>query len=372
MRQGITLFAQIQAFLSRPVFQSAVDACHGDRKVHQITCWSHVLYHLLAVLSGQRSLRHMEQSHGGRGTYLAQFGLNSVKRASASHANQARPWTVLTALLEDLLARCRQVAPPHPLAFSGRLLSIDATVIHVCHTLQKWALWAEGRAGVKLHIALDHGGNWPAIIDITSARVYDRTAAKRWSFPPDTVICFDRGYFDCGWFAELARHKVTFVTLRSYDARYVVVHARPVAANGPVRADETIRFAGKTSAHKFKGMLRLITYRKPNGTVLQVLTNQMDWDAERVADIYHARWRIELFFKWLKHQLPVLHFYGNDENAVRWQLLVALCAYLLLSWLAFLHRWTGSLTPLLRRVTAYLFDRVALVDLLAGSYQFQP
>jgi len=372
MRQGITLFEQLQALLPRPVVWQATAACQGDFKVQVATCWSQVVWLMLAVLTRQRSLRHIGQSLKTRLTYLRRFGLGSVDRSTLSHANARRPHAVAEALFQALLLRGQRIAPRHPFRFRGRLYSLDATVIHVCHTLQQWAVWAPQRAGIKLHVALDHGGELPTLIDITSARVYERSVARDWHFPEGSVLCFDRGYFDSGWFRDLLQRRVVFVTRWAYGARYRVVRERPVEAGGPVRADQVIRFAGKTSRVKFHGTLRLITYRDPNsGRTFQFVTNQKRWSAQRIADIYQARWRIELFFKWLKQQLPVLHFYGHSANAVRWQLYLALCVYLLLSWIRFRTRLEQSLTAIARRLEPHLFDIATLDDLLHGTYQFQ-
>ncbi len=372
MRQGITLFEQVQALLPRSVVKTAVAACGGDYKVHVATCWSQVLWLMLAVLTGQRSLRHSGQSLRSRFTYLRRFGLGSLDRSTLSYASAQRPSAVAEALFQALLMQCRQIAPRHPFRFQGRLYSLDATVIHVCHTLYHWAVWAPQRAGIKLHVALDHGGELPTLVDVTSARVYERTTARRWDFPEGSVLCFDRGYFDSGWFCDLVRRKIVFVTRWAYGARYRVVKERTVVPNGNVRADQDIRFAGKTSRTKFHGVLRLITYRDPGtNKTFQFVTNQRRWCAQQIADIYQARWRVELFFKWLKQQLPVRHFYGQSENAVRWQLYMALCVYLLLNGIKFRQRLEQSLTAICRRLESYLFDPVTLRDLLHGTYQFQ-
>jgi len=373
MRKGITLFAQMQALLPRQVVKDAVAACRGDYKVQVATCWSHLLCLILAILTRQRSLRHIEQSLGTRRTYLRYFGVGSLDRSTLSHASAHRPDQVGQVLFEALLQRCSKVAPGHPFRFRGKLYSLDATVIHLCHTLHHWAVWAPKRAGIKLHVALDHDGQIPTIIDITSVRVCERTRARHWTFPEGSVLCFDRGYFDSGWFRELCQQKVIFVTRWSYGARYRVVRERPVDSNTGVQADQDIRFVGRDSHRKFRGVLRLITYRDPNReTPFYFVTNQHQWPAQQIADIYQARWHIELFFKWMKQQLPVLHFYGRSEQAVRWQLYAALCVYLLLAWLKFQYQLRHTLTEIRQGIEPHLFDVVNLLDLLKGTYQFDP
>lgn len=373
MRKGITLFAQMQALLPRRVVNEAVAACRGDYKVQVATCWSYLLSLMLAILTRQRSLRHLERSLGTRRTYLRQFGVGSLDRSTLSHASAHRPDQVGRVLFEALLERCRTVAPHHPFRFPQRLYSLDATVIRVCHTLHRWAVWAPKRAGIKLHVALDHDGQLPTIIDMTSARVCERTQARPWRFPEGSVLCFDRGYFDSGWFRDLCQQKIVFVSRWSHGARYRVVRQRPVDSTPGVQADQDIAFIGKDSRRKFRGYLRLIIYTDPDTKKeFHFVTNQLQWPAQQIADIYQARWDIELFFKWLKQQLPVLHFYGRSVSAVRWQLYAALCVYLLLAWLKFQHQLPSTLTEIRQDIEPHLFDSVNFLDLLKGTYQFDP
>lgn len=373
MRKGITLFAQMQALLPRRVVKDAVAACRGDYKVQVATCWSYLLCLMLAILTRQRSLRHLERSLGTRRTYLRQFGVGSLDRSTLSHASVHRPDEVGRVLFGSLLQRCRMVAPPHSFPFPEQLYSLDATVIHLCPTLHRWAGWAPKRAGVKLHVALNHDGQIPTLIDITSVRVCERTRARHWTFPGGSVLCFDRGYFDSGWFHELCQQHIVFVTRWSYGACYQVVREHAVDPDTGVVADQVIRFVGKDSRRKFRGYLRLITYRDSNTKKeFQFVTNQLQWAAQQIADIYQARWQVELFFKWMKQHLPVLHFYGRSPNAVRWQLYAALCVYLLLAWLKFRHRLRHTLTEIRQGIEPHLFDVVNLLDLLKGTYQFDP
>jgi hypothetical protein len=126
---------------------------------------------MLAVLTRQRSLRHIGQSLQSRLTYLRRFGVGSLDRSTLFHASAQRPSAVAEALFQALLVQCRQIAPRHPFRFQGRLYSLDATVIRVCHTLHHWAVWAPERAGIKLHVALDHDGELPTLVDISTPRV---------------------------------------------------------------------------------------------------------------------------------------------------------------------------------------------------------
>ena len=89
------------------------------------------------------------------------------------------------------------------------------------------------------------------------------------------------------------------------------------------------RMAG-SRRNPFTDPVREITVRIATGKVIRLLTNDLDAPAQEIADLYKERWRIELFFKWIKQNLKIRHFLGASENAVRIQVFVALIAYLLL------------------------------------------
>jgi putative transposase len=372
MGKGITLLRDMQGLIPWKVLDAAVAAVDGDRWVHKATCRSHFLCLLLGLFLHRSSLRAIEWGLQHRLTYLAQFGLGSVDRSTISHANEHRPCAVIEPLFEALLAAAHQAAPSHGFPFPAPLYTLDATVIWVCEALYPWARHAEGQAAVKLHLTLDHRGLLPCVVDLTKMDQSELCRARQRTYEPGSVLCFDRGYFDSEWFQRLTDQGVFFVTRLPSYARYDVLSERPVEPGGPVEADQIIRFAGCKTRYKCRRWLRLVTVRDPaSGKVWRLLTNQMTWSAEIISEIYKARWQIELFFKWLKQHLKVTSFYGRSENAVRWQLLTALCLYLLLALIKFRHGWQGSLYELQQILESHLFDRVTVTTLLFGCYDFR-
>ena len=372
MGKGTTLFAQLQALMPWAVMAQAVQAVRGDFKVHRTTCRSYFLVLLLALLRGQHSLRDIERGLSGRQRYLRAFGLGSLDRSTLSHAGQHRPAEVAEAVFSDLLRQVSAVAPRHPGRFRGKHYTLDATEIPVPSTLVRWARCAPDEAGIKLHLFLDHDGLVPCLVEFATVKDSELKLARQRSYPRGTLLCFDRGYFDSAWFKTLTDAGVIFVTRLPQCPRYAVEQARPVAEDSAVLFDEIIRFTSPACRRQYPGRLRLITYYDAVGNrTLQFLTNQMRWAATTLCQIYKERWQIELFFKWLKQNLRLTHFLGCTENAVRWQVLVALCLYLLLALLKFRHRLSWSLRELLGRLGQYLFDPVTLHELFAECYQFQ-
>ena len=371
MGQGITLFRQLQALLPWAALTKSVARMQGDYKVHVATCRSHFLVLLVAMLRRQRSLRDIEHGLSGRQRYLSQFGVGSVDRSTLSHANRHRPAAVAEAMFLELLRRTRAVAPRHPFRFRGKLYTLDATEIPVSATLFEWARCAPDESGIKLHLFLDHDGRLPCLVEFGTWRDSELVMARRRSYAPGSVLCFDRGYFDSAWFGQLTRQGVVFVTRLPAYVRYEVVREGNADPARGVLADQVIRFTGTTS-RRCAVTLRLITYYDAvRETTLLFLTNQKTWAAATIAEVYRDRWQIELFFKWIKQNLKITHFYGRHEQAVRWQVLVALCLYLLLALLKFQNRSAWSLRELHRRLDQYLFDPLSLQNLFDNNYQFQ-
>jgi len=358
MGQGITLFRQLQALLPWSALDDAVDRFSGDYKVHRATCRSHFLVLLTALLLARQSLRDIEKGLRGRHAYLSHWGVGSLDHNTLSHANRHRPAAVAEAMFTALLKKAQAVAPRHPGRFRGRHYTLDATEIRVSATLYAWARCAPDESGVKLHIFLDHHGPLPCLIEFATLRDSELALARRRTYVPGSVLCFDRGYFDSAWFQRLTDDGVLFVTRLPAYARYDVVAERPRVGND-VLDDQIIRFAGPTTRGRCSRRLRLVTsYDAAGDRILQFVTNQMTWTATTICQIYKARWQIELFFKWLKQNLRITHLYGRSENAVRWQIFVALCLYLLLAILRFQNDPDLSLRDLLAALGLYLFDPV--------------
>jgi putative transposase len=360
MGQGIILFRQVQALLPWPAVDQAVAEQDGDYKVHRATCRSQILVWLLALLLKRPSLRTIESALRKRQAYLAAFGVGSLDHNTLSYANRHRPAAVAEALFTALRAQAEAAAPGHPGRFRGKHYTLDATEIQVSATLFEWARCAPDEAGIKLHVFLDHAGGLPCLVEFATLKDSERTLARRRTYAPGSLLCFDRGYFDSAWFGQLTAQGVRFVTRLPANIRYAVVGERPVAGEG-VLADQRIRLCGKIAGPRCGLTLRLITFYDAQGDrILQFLTNQMTWAAATVAAIYKARWEIERFFKWLKQNLHLTHLLGRTENAVRWQVLMALSLYLLLARLKYRHGLDLSLRELHAAIGLYLFEALTL------------
>jgi putative transposase len=195
----------------------------------------------------------------------------------------------------------------------------------------------------------------------------------KWTFPVGSVLVFDKGYNSYAWHNALTQKGLIWVTRIRGNALYRVVARRSVAPDSNVTSDQTIEYTGKNAQEKNLPPVRRIGYRDPETNKHYVfITNQFQWAAQTIADIYKQRWQVELFFKWIKQNLKIKAFLGTSKNAVMTQILVALCVYLLLAYLKFQSRISKSLQQITRLLQMNLFIRRPLMELLQPAQQPPP
>ena len=362
-----TVFAQMLTFIPRHEFESLAHQYHSGRRLRKMTRWTQFVAMATAQLSGRHSLRDVVSNLTAQARKLSHLGIHSVSRASLSRVNESQPYQLYEALFAKLLARCQARTPKHNFRFKNKLYSLDASTIDLCLSVFPWARFRATKGAVKLHVGLDHEGLLPAFVAITDGKTHDLTAARALQLPKDSIVVMDRGYTDYAWYNQLNNNGISFVTRLKTNARYRVIERRTVPKNKGLTCDQTIELTEAKAKH---GPIRLrrIGYKDADtGIHYTFLTNHFTLAARTIADIYKARWQSELFFKWSKQNLKVKHFLGASKNAVLTQIWIAMCVYLLLSYIRFLNNIRPSLQQILRLLQVNLFDRRDLLELLKGD-----
>ncbi len=228
-----------------------------------------------------------------------------------------------------------------------------------------WAHYKQTKGAVKLHVGMDHEGYLPTFVRLTDVKTSDIAVARTLELPRGSVVAADRAYIDFAWLNRLNSLGIFLVTRMKKRIRYAVRERRPVHRGKGVTSDQEIVLTSARGRKPYPGALRRIGYRdSETGKHYVFLTNNFDLAAKTLADIYKARWQIELFFKWIKQNLKVKSFVGTSRNAVMTQIYIALCMYLLLSYIKFINRLSRSLQEILRLLQLNLFDRRPLLHLL--------
>lgn len=260
------------------------------------------------------------------------------------------------------------MAPGHDFRFKNSLYSLDASTIDLCLSIFPWADFRTTKGAVKLHVGLNHGGYLPEFVAITEGKTSDITAGRALNFPKGSIVAVDRGYNDYAWYNQLTKKGIFFVTRLKTNARIRVVQRHSVISGKGLTSDQTIEFAGIQTAKKCPIQLRRIGYRDPEtGKHYVFLSNNFKLSAKTIADIYKARWQVELFFKWIKQNLKIKSFIGTSKNAVLTQIWIALCVYLLLAFLKFQSKLGKSMQQILRLLQLNLFEKRDLMAFLRGD-----
>jgi putative transposase len=275
--------------------------------------------------------------------------------------------TLYEQLAGKLLAQCQARAPRHGFRFKNKLYSLDASTIDLCLSVFPWAKFRTTKGAVKLHVGLDHDGMLPTFLTITDGKTHDITAARALQLPKASMVVMDRGYTDYAWYNQLNLQGIFFVTRLRKNARYRVIERRHVRKAKGLTSDQTIELTGAKAGNCPIPLRRIGFKDTETGNRYYFLTNNHKLAASTIAEIYKARWQIELFFKWLKQNLKIKSFLGTSRNAVMTQIWIAICVYLLLAYLKFASRISQSMQQILRLLQLNLFDRRDLKGLLVGD-----
>lgn len=378
MRRSLPAFAQIVQTIPSGLIESIAEA---QRIKARVLSYAHQVYSLLlGQLCSAWSLNEIcdaEEVH--RKKLFRIRGMLPARRNTLSNANRTRDpcvaeklfWRVYASLQASDRAFFRQ-APKGRLARfrTRRIFAADSTTLQLSLNSIDWAKHRRRKAAAKLHMRCDVATRLPVFACVTSAKMADCRAMATLcdGLKAGDIAIFDRAYNDFGalWSLEA---KLAFFVVREKTRMLYKVVKRQAKSDLPtdVFSDEEIRLTGIQTRNKYPETLRRIRARvEVDGKTKELvfLTNNMDWSASTIAELYRARWQVELLFKELKQTLQLRDFYGENENAVKWQIWTALLAHLLLRYMAWRSKWRGSYTRFAGVVRAALWERTDLMKLL--------
>jgi hypothetical protein len=366
MHTCYTIFGELLKLLPRHQFDRAVEEWCGDRYVKKFTTWQQLITMLYSQIGQKDSLRDIATGLTAHAARWYHLGLSGVSKSTLADANNRRDYRIFESLFYNLMRRCKDLTPKHRFRFNNPLYSIDATTIDLCLSMFPWAKFRTAKGAIKMHCLYDHSGALPTFIIVTDGKKHDVRVAKEHEFPlvPDSIVSVDKAYVDYKWLRSLQDKGVWFVTRAKRNIDYVVV-GQHVAKGKGILSDERIALQGPLTKTYYPDDLRLIRFHDDaRNKTLVFLTNNFKLAASTIAQIYKSRWQIELFFKWIKQNLKIKSFLGTSKNAVLTQVWVAMCYYLLLSYIKYQTKFGNSLLYLSRVIRETLFERKTLIDIL--------
>jgi len=367
VNQGQTVFAQIMQFLSHNEFRRCVQRFDGDRNTKRFTCWDQFLAMAFAQLTYRESLRDIEVCLATQRRKLYHCGLSGpVRRSSLADANERRDWRIYADFACTLIDIARPLYADTDLGLDldATAYALDATTIDLCLSMFPWARFRKAKGAIKLHTMIEIHSSIPVFIDITHGKVHDVNVLDILMLEPGSFLVMDRGYLDFARLYALHQALSFFVTRAKSNLQFRRQYSHSVDRSSGVRSDQTGILTGPLTSTLYPVPLRRVTYYSVETARRFVfLTNNFSVAPLTVASLYRSRWRIELFFKWIKQHLRIKRFFGTSANSVKTQIWIGVSVYVLI---AIIKKQLGlkhSLYTILQILSLSLFEKTPILSL---------
>ena len=371
MNSGKNVFRQLLQFLPRHDFNLCVRRYRGEHWAKSFTTFDQFLCLAYAQLSGRESLRDIETCLNSHRDKLYHVGFRgSVSRTTLADANERRDYRIFQDFGHVLIGIAQELYQDEPLAIELKqpLYAFDSTTLDLCLSLFPWAEFRKTKAAVKMHTLIDLRGSIPTFVAVTTGKVHDVRMLDEMPVSEDAIYTMDRGYIDFARLYAIHKQGAFFVIRAKENLKFKRLYSSPKDKEAGIRADQVIALATVKSQKAYPERLRRVSYvDKERKKRLVFLTNNFDIPAKTVADVYKQRWGVELFFKWIKQHLRIKSFYGTSVNAVKSQIWVGLCVYLLV---AIAKKRLGiqcSLYTLLQILEVNIFEKKPIISLVSEA-----
>ncbi len=366
MHVGRIVFAQLMDFLPRHEFNRCVRQHQGNRRARRFSCWDQFLCLAFAQLTYRESLRDIETCLRAMQGKLYHAGIRArIARNTLARANELRDWRIYADLAGVLIAHARRLYlhDDFVVALDQTAYAFDSTTVDLCLSLFPWAQFRRHKSAVKLHTLLDLRGNIPCFIHVSSGRMADVTALDLLTLEAGAFYIIDRGYTDFQRLYAFQQALAFFVIRAKRDLDYARRSYRQVDKTTGLRSDSTILLCGPKSSQLYPDPLRRISYYAADlGRRFVFLTNNFTLPALTIAQLYKCRWQVELFFKWIKQYLRIKAFFGTSLNAVKTQVWIAVCVYVLVAIVKKELRIERSLGEILQILSISLFQNTPVLQ----------
>lgn len=361
MNKGKYVFSQLLSFLDPFVFLRISKKYCGDKYVKTFSCWNQLAVMMFGQLSNRESLRDLvlaTQAHANKAFRLG-FG-KAVTKSNLSKANNNRDYRIFAEFAYRVMSEARQCRATEIFKLGGKVYAFDSSTIDLCLSVFGWALFRKRKGGIKLHTLYDIETQIPTFFHITPARNHDTRAMDAIPYEENSFYIFDRAYNDFGRLFTINGVGAYFVVRGKKNNDFKPMRWKRRLPAG-VLSDAIGYMAGQLTMSKYPEKIRRILYLDPeSGRTFIFFTNALDISPLKVAELYHNRWQIELFFKWLKQHLKVKKFWGVSENAVRIQIYTAVTAYCMMAIVQKKMDVQRSIYEMLQVVSVSLTDTVEL------------
>jgi hypothetical protein len=369
VNSGKTIFSQLMDFLPSHEFRACVERYRGDYKLKSFSCWDQFLCMAFAQLTYRESLRDIEACLRAHQSKLYHMGIRSrVSRNTLAHANSTRDWRIFQDLAATLISIAKELYldTSFGVELDHTVYALDATTIDLCLSLFPWAQYRQKNAGLKLHTLLDLRGSIPTVVIITKNKVHEVNILDQLHFEAGAFYVMDRGYLDFTRLYRLHCASAFFVIRPRKDFKCKRLYSRPVDRTTGVICDQIITLCSFYTKKGYPEKLRRIKYVDAESNRRFVfLTNNFALSPLLITQLYRSRWQVELFFKWIKQHLRIKQFYGISLNALKTQIWIAICVYLLVAIVKKRLNLEASLYTILQILSVTIFEKTPILQALS-------
>jgi hypothetical protein len=377
MHQGMLVFAQVMAHLPLTTFRRCVATHRGDFKIQEFSCLDQFFAMAFAQLTSRESLRDIEVNLRAQSARLYHMGFRckTIARNTLANANATRPWQIYADFAQYLIGIARPLYADEPLAvdLDATVYAFDATTIDLCLSVYPWAPFRATKAAIKLHTLLDLRGAIPSFIHITDGKTHEVNILDDLVIEPGAFYLLDRGYLDFARLFAIHQAQAFFITRAKRNTQFKRRYSQPVDRHHThILCDQIGTLSVFYSNKDYPAALRRIVVHDEDGKRITFLTNNFALAAQTIAQLYRQRWQVELFFKWIKQHLRIKAFLGTSENAVKTQIWIAVCTYVLIAIVKKRLRLSHSLYEILQILSLTMFETTPINQLLAMTQNNLP
>lgn len=369
MKKGKYVFAQIMSLIHSEEFARCVERYHGNYRVRTFSCWHQFLCLSFGQLSHRESLRDIVLCLNSHHSKLYHLGItHGVKRSTLADANKNRDWRIFEDLAKLLITKARKIYIPESetaIELKNVIYALDSTTIDLCLDVFWWAKFRKRKGAIKLHTLLDVKCEIPTFVHITDGSVHDVNVLDVIDFEKDAFYIMDRGYIDWARLFKM-NHSGAFFTIRAKsNFAFIRLYSNSIDKSTGLRCDQTIKLKNYYAVKDYPEYLRRIKfYDKETKKTYVYLTNNFEVPSMQIVILYINRWKVEIFFKWIKQHLKIKKFWGETANAVKTQIWVAICTFVQVAILKEKLKSLHSMNEILQILSISLFEQVPVNQLL--------
>lgn len=373
MNKGKYVFAQLMSLVHPEEFACCVEKYNGHYRVRNFSCWHQFLSLSFGQLTHRESLRDLVLCLQAHKSKLYHLGLTQgISRSTLADANEQRDWRIYADFAQVLIQKARFIQGTNldlaEISLDNPLYALDSTTIDLCLDVFWWAKFRKHKGAIKLHTLLDIRCQIPCFVHVTDGLVHDVNVLDLLEFEPGAFYIMDRGYLDWTRLFIIHQANAFFVTRAKKNFAFTRQSSSPTDRSTGIICDQLVYLKNQDAINGYPQKLRRIKYQdKELGKTFVFITNHLEAKALEIALLYKNRWKIELFFKWIKQHLRIKVFWGETPNAVKIQIWVAVCTYVLVAILKEKLKTSQTMNEILQILSVSVFDKTPVNQLVMND-----